>query len=32
MFNTVLGSSLGINHSLDERVAGKTVTAMQTGA
>ncbi len=32
MFNTVLGSSLGINHSLDERVAGKTVAAMQTGA
>ena len=32
MLQTVLGSSLGINHSLDERVAGKTVATMQTGA
>ena len=32
MFQTVPGGSLGIYHSLDERVAGKTVTAMQTGA
>ena len=32
MLQTVLGSSLGIYHSLDERVAGKPVTAMQTGA
>ena len=32
MFQTVLGSSLGINHSLDKRVAGKTVATMQTGA
>ena len=32
MLQTVLGSCLGINHSLDERVAGKTVATMQTGA
>ena len=32
MLQTVLGSSLGINHSFDERVAGKTVATMQTGA
>ena len=32
MLDAVLGSSLGINHSRDERVAGKTVPAMQTGA
>ena len=32
MLQTVLGSSLGINHSFDERVAGKTVATMQTSA
>ena len=32
MLQTVLGSCLCINHSLDERVAGKTVATMQTGA
>ena len=32
MLQTVLGSSLGIDHSFDERVAGKTVATMQTGA
>ena len=32
MLQTVLGSSLGIYHSFDERVAGKTVATMQTGA
>ena len=32
MLQTVLGSSLGINHSLDKRVAGKAVATMQTGA
>ena len=32
MLDAVLGSSLGINHSFDERVAGKTVATMQTGA
>ena len=32
MLQTVLGSCLGINHSLDERVAGKAVATMQTGA
>ena len=32
MLNAVLGSSLGINHSFDERVAGKTVATMQTCA
>ena len=32
MLQTVLGSRLGINHGLDERVAGKTVATMQTCA
>ena len=32
MLDAVLGCSLGINHSFDERVAGKTVATMQTGA
>ena len=32
MLDTVLGSSLGIYHSFDERVAGKAVATMQTCA